>query len=639
LSYRKLVGILEDLCQETTLTKETCDNTAATDPWKSMIRNLLMSSYLRLGENENCRENHSFESCLLPLKGKAVHIKPEGSSQALKYLEVELVARPENIGAKWLLNVAHMTLGTYPDKVPAQWLIDPKFFQSEYDIKTFPNVIELLGIESYTSMGTGILDDFIGQDGLKDLFQCSASYNRDVKLYRNLGNGKFEDRTEAAGLKGISGGANCRQADFNNDGHLDIFIMRGGWLNLKHVNSIIRNNGDGTFTDITFKTGITSIGATHSMDFADINRDGLLDFFVANEDVACELWLNQGHDTFTNVADLDILNCGLVKGMVFTDYNDDMWPDIMLSRYSGKNRLLRNDGNFSASESGKWSFTDVSVEVGLGDPWFSFPTTSFDADQDGSLDILVGGHLFEGPDAVCWIYTNEDYFINSLHTSANPGFGGDSSQKLTHLFLNKGGKFVEIGAEGGLRRHIMSMAMNYGDLDNDGFLDLYFGTGQPDIRALQPNRMYRNAGGSKFQDVTTSGNFGHLQKGHGIAFADLDNDGDMDVYGQMGGAFYGDFFHDAIYLNPGHDNHFVKFELRGIETNYKAIGSRVYVHTFDAEGNPRVLHHFVSTGGSYGSNPLEGHVGTLFKFCLNGCFFFVFFLSKNIALSENTRRA
>lgn len=152
-------------------------------------------------------------------------------------------------------------------------------------------------------------------------------------------------------------------------------------------------------------------------------------------------------------------------------------------------------------------------------------------------------------------YLNLSYLVfiisQSLHTSDNPGFGGSADQKLTRLFLNKGGKFEEIGAEGGLRRHIMSMAMNYGDLDNDGYLDLYFGTGQPDIRALQPNRMFRNAGdGRYFQDVTTAGNFGHLQKGHGIAFADFDNDGDMDVYGQMGGAFYGDFFHDAIYLNP-----------------------------------------------------------------------------------------
>lgn len=287
--------------------------------------------------------------------------------------------------------------------------------------------------------------------------------------------------------------------------------------------------------------------------------------------------------------------------------------------------MLRNDGKWSDTEPGKWSFTDVTDEVGLGDPWFSFPCTSFDADQDGTLDILVAGHLFEGPDSVAWIYINESTYLNRNHHNLdNPMFGTSPDQKLTRLFLNKGGKFEEIGAGGGLRRHVMAMASNYGDLDNDGYLDLYFGTGQPDIRAVQPNKMYRNSGdGAHWQDVTSAGNFGHLQKGHGIAFADFDNDGDLDVYGQMGGAFYGDFFRDAIYLNPGHGNGFIKIRLRGVQTNRDGLGSRIYVHTVvpmvteddadtattNAATTTHIHHHFVSTGGSYGSNPLEAHIG------------------------------
>lgn len=159
---------------------------------------------------------------------------------------------------------------------------------------------------------------------MKDIFQCSASYNRNVKYYKNMGDGKFQDRTAAANLQGITGGANCRQADFNNDGHVDIFLMRGGWLGIDHVNGLLRNNGNGTFTDIAFYAGISSQGATHTMDFGDINKDGLLDMFVANEDLPCELWLNLGNDTVANIADAQILDCGLVKGAVFTDYNDDL---------------------------------------------------------------------------------------------------------------------------------------------------------------------------------------------------------------------------------------------------------------------------------------------------------------------------
>ena len=107
--------------------------------------------------------------------------------------------------------------------------------------------------------------------------------------------------------------------------------MRGGWIKVDHVNGLLRNNGDGTFTDVSFKMGLTSRGATHTMDFADINKDGLLDFFVANEDLPCEMWLNKGNDSIINVSNKNVLDCGLVKGMVFTDYNDDMWPDIMHS--------------------------------------------------------------------------------------------------------------------------------------------------------------------------------------------------------------------------------------------------------------------------------------------------------------------
>lgn len=213
-----LISTLHELCDETTLTPLKCDNPESRDVWKTMIRNLLMSSYLRLGENENCRENHSYESCLLPLKGLALHIRPSGSENAVKYLNIELEAHPDNLGAKWLLNVAHMTLGTYPHGMDEKHLIPPSAFESEYDIKVFPNVEELLGLDTFTSMGTGIMDDFIGEDGLKDIFQCSASFNRNVKMYKNLGNGKFEDVTEKAGLLGIDGGANCRQADYNNDG-------------------------------------------------------------------------------------------------------------------------------------------------------------------------------------------------------------------------------------------------------------------------------------------------------------------------------------------------------------------------------------------------------------------------------------
>ena len=104
--------------------------------------------------------------------------------------------------------------------------------------------------------------------------------------------------------------------------------------------------------------------------------------------------------------------------------------------------------------------------------------------------------------------------------------------------------------EAGLHTVMQAMGLNYGDLDNDGWLDFYAGTGNPDFHTLVPNRMFRNDGGRRFQDVTTAGNFGHLQKGHGIAWGDVDNDGDLDIFEQMGGAYQADRAYSALYENP-----------------------------------------------------------------------------------------
>jgi hypothetical protein len=121
------------------------------------------------------------------------------------------------------------------------------------------------------------------------------------------------------------------------------------------------------------------------------------------------------------------------------------------------------------------------------------------------------------------------------------------------------------------------MGAAFGDLDQDGWLDFYLGTGLPDLAALVPNKMYRNVEGKRFADVTTSGGFGHLQKGHGIAFADLDNDGDQDIWEQMGGFFENDAFFNALYRNPGFQRHWIDVELRGTRSNRFGVGARIQV--------------------------------------------------------------
>jgi ASPIC and UnbV/FG-GAP-like repeat len=167
---------------------------------------------------------------------------------------------------------------------------------------------------------------------------------------------------------------------------------------------------------------------------------------------------------------------------------------------------------------------------------------------------------------------------------------------------------ADVTAAAGLYKVLQAMGSNFGDLDNDGWLDFYVGTGDPDLSTVIPNRMFRNAGGRKFQEVTASGGFGHLQKGHGVSFADLDNDGDQDIYIVMGGAFPGDLAHNALFLNPGHGNHWITLKLQGVRSNRAAIGARIRVIVATADGE-RSIYKTVGSGGSFGASPLRQEIG------------------------------
>ena len=155
------------------------------------------------------------------------------------------------------------------------------------------------------------------------------------------------------------------------------------------------------------------------------------------------------------------------------------------------------------------------------------------------------------------------------------------------------------------------MGSNFGDIDNDGYLDFYLGTGAPSYAILIPNRMFHNQGGRAFVDVTQSTGTGHLQKGHGVSFADLDNDGDEDVFINMGGAYPGDKYADALFENPGHGNDWLAIRLVGTKTNRAAIGARIRVvlGNESSDGNEAQRVRWVSSGGSFGSSPLLQHIG------------------------------
>ena len=143
----------------------------------------------------------------------------------------------------------------------------------------------------------------------------------------------------------------------------------------------------------------------------------------------------------------------------------------------------------------------------------------------------------------------------------------------------------------------------------DGFDELVarcglFSHGAPDFDALEPNTAYRNQEGARFADVTSAVGLGHLQKGHGVAFGDIDNDGDEDLLVDIGGAFPGDDFPNALFLNPSEGAHSLSLELEGVTTSRSAVGARVRVIT-----PSRTFHHMVGTGGSFGNSSLRVEAG------------------------------
>ena len=148
--------------------------------------------------------------------------------------------------------------------------------------------------------------------------------------------------------------------------------------------------------------------------------------------------------------------------------------------------------------------------------------------------------------------------------------------------------FRDLTAQLGLDRVVLPMGSNFGDLDNDGFLDIYLGTGNPRYSCLVPNVMFRNDAGRRFEDVTAATGTGHLQKGHGVAFADWDDDGDLDVFLESGGATPGDKAHNVLFQNPGHGNHWLTVRLVGTRTNRSAIGARIRVEAAGPDGASRL---------------------------------------------------
>ena len=538
---------------------------------------LLGINALRRGEQDNCIGCVGPSSCIFPIAPEAVHTQPSGSREAVGWFSAYLDEWPGDLRVRWLLNIAAMTLGEYPEKVPARFRIPVAPFRSKRNLGRFENVALCAGLlgRGPDLAGGCIFDDFTG-DGRPDLFTTSFDVVRGPGMFVNRGDGRFEDRSALGGLDEQVYALNLTRADYDNDGRLDVLLLRGAWEKPARM-SLLRNKGGGAFEDVTVAAGLSEPISSESAAWGDYDNDGHLDLFVCGEDRLrpdpgetpsyqpdprnhSRLYHNRGDGTFVDVAArAGVQNERWAKGSAWGDYDNDGRLDLFVSNMEGPARLYRNRGD--------GTFVDVAPKLGVVGPPHGFTCMFWDYDDDGRLDILIG-----------------DYSSNLGEVVAD--YLGLPVKSDDHAFLyhNLGPDgFREVSREAGLARPMPVMSLNAGDIDNDGDLDLHLGTGWMSLSGLVPDLMYVNVNG-RFEDVTESTGTGHLQKGHGVSFADYDDDGDLDLFVVLGGGYPGDRGYNALFQNPGHGHHWLKVRLVGTKTNRSAIGARLQVDLAGAGG-------------------------------------------------------
>ncbi|HEX3682671.1 MAG TPA: CRTAC1 family protein [Bryobacteraceae bacterium] len=462
--------------------------------------------------------------------------------------------------------------------------------------------------------GNGVaIFDYDG-DGRNDIFiangtrlNASAASGKDLpQLYRNEGNGHFENVAVQAGFKQAGWAQGVCVGDYDNDGWPDLLVTYYGH------NILYRNRGDGTFEDVTEKAHlpVTGIRYGSGCSFVDYDRDGYLDLFVANYvdlDLAktphpgngefC-LWKNipvmcgprglpLGHNilyhnnrdgTFTDVSEA----AGILKpggryglGVVSADFDNDGWPDIYVACDMTRSLLFHNrhDGTFE----------ERGVEAGVA--------LNFDGELQAGMGIAVA-----------------DYDGDGLLDIAKTNFSGD----LTSLYHNDDGKFfTDVSREAGLAsRQLLGWGVAFVDVDDDGWRDLVIANGHvyPEVEGkqlgdtyLQPTVLYRNLGNGKFQDVTGQAGpaFETPRPARGLAVGDLDGDGRQEiVLVNMNST-------PSLLKNDGPHGHYLNLSLTGTKSNRSAIGARAIV---TVAGRKRIDE--VMSGGSYYSqNSFTLHFG------------------------------
>lgn len=496
-------------------------------------------------------------------------------------LQVAVAAHPQPLELRWHLRLAQEWLGRARDAVPASLRFADAIPTGEIGAR-FSEIGTMAGVDKFDGGRASAWADF-DEDGDLDL---AVVGHPELGYFRNDG-GHFADLTRAAGLVLPAGGIGLQVADYDNDGDADLYVTRDGWFGGGN-NVLFQNDGRGVFADITAAAGAGDPGSSFCAAWGDFDRDGWLDIYVANGtgatgDSTNVLYRSQGDGTFADVAvTAGVAHKGQTLSAAWGDFDGDGWPDLYACNFTEPNVLYRNLGD--------GTFADQTAAAGVSAAHIDgFITFVFDYDNDGALDLFVGN----------W---------SQYETVLADRIAGKATSERDRpvLYRNQGdGTFVDMTATAGLMRALGTMSGVPGDVDNDGWVDIYLGNGGPQMGRRDPDVLYRNLGDGTFVDVTAAAGLGHVGKSHGVTFADYDRDGDLDLYAPVGGAQPGDQWPNAFYRNEGFGNHYLVIALEGVKSNRDGIGARVRLQAGDL-----LQMGEVASGYSFGnSNSLELEFG------------------------------